>query len=53
MTTATTTRTKRYTLADLGGVAQPWDDTRHEIIDGELFVSTQPADGGAGRGRRA
>src|SRR4029450_9125559 len=36
-------RTRRYTLADLEGVAQPWDDTRYEIIDGELFVSTQPS----------
>jgi Uma2 family endonuclease len=36
-------RTRRYTLADLEGVAQPWDDTRDEIIDGELFVSTQPS----------
>jgi Uma2 family endonuclease len=34
---------KRYTLADLEHVAQPWDDTRYEIIDGELFVSTQPS----------
>lgn len=38
----TSTSTKRYTLADLKDVAQPWDDTRYEIIDGELFVSTQP-----------
>ena len=30
---------KRYTLADLEHVAQPWDDTRYEIIDGELHVS--------------
>jgi Uma2 family endonuclease len=37
-----TPRRRRYTLADLEGVAQPWDDTRYEIIDGELFVSTQP-----------
>jgi Uma2 family endonuclease len=37
------TETKRYTLADLEHVAQPWDDTRYEIIDGELFVSTQPS----------
>jgi Uma2 family endonuclease len=36
-------RRKRYTLADLERVAQPWDDTRYEIIDGELFVSTQPS----------
>jgi Uma2 family endonuclease len=34
---------RRYTLADLAHVAQPWDDTRYEIIDGELFVSTQPS----------
>jgi Uma2 family endonuclease len=34
---------RRYTLADLEHVAQPWDDTRYEIIDGELFVSTQPS----------
>jgi len=34
---------RRSTLADLEGVAQPWDDTRYEIIDGELFVSTQPS----------
>jgi Uma2 family endonuclease len=33
---------KRYTLADLKPIAQPWDDTRYEIVDGELFVSTQP-----------
>jgi len=38
-----TIATKRYTLADLENVAQPWDDTRYEIIDGELFVSTQPS----------
>lgn len=34
--------TKRYTLADIEGVAQPWDDTRYEIIDGELFEMTAP-----------
>jgi Uma2 family endonuclease len=39
----TSIKTKRYTLADLEHVAQPWDDTRYEIIDGELFVSTQPS----------
>jgi len=38
-----TIATKRYTLTDLENVAQPWDDTRYEIIDGELFVSTQPS----------
>ncbi len=37
-----TPKKKRYTSADLEHVAQPWDDTRYEIIDGELFVSTQP-----------
>src|SRR5437763_14105673 len=40
---AASSSAKRYTLADLEGVAQPWDDTRYEIIDGELFVSTQPS----------
>jgi len=39
-----TGRQRRYTLADLERVAQPWDDTRYEIIDGELYVSTQPSD---------
>ena len=42
-TVSSPARTKRYTLADLKHVAQPWDDTRYEIIDGELFVSTQPS----------
>jgi Uma2 family endonuclease len=37
------TKSKRYTLADLERVAQPWDDTRYEIIDGELHVSSQPS----------
>jgi Uma2 family endonuclease len=37
------TKRKRYTLADLEGVSQPWDDTRYEIIDGELHVSSQPS----------
>jgi len=36
------TKRRRYTLADLEHVAQPWDDTRYEIIDGELHVSSQP-----------
>ena len=42
---AISTKSKRYTLADLERVAQPWDDTRYEIIDGELHVSTQPSNG--------
>jgi len=41
---AISTKSKRYTLADLERVAQPWDDTRYEIIDGELHVSSQPSD---------
>jgi Uma2 family endonuclease len=41
--TATTTKARRLTLADLEDVAQPWDDTRYEIIDGELFVASQPS----------
>jgi Uma2 family endonuclease len=36
-------KSRHWTIADLEGVAQPWDDTRYEIIDGELFVSTQPS----------
>jgi len=40
---AISTKSKRYTLADLERVAQPWDDTRYEIIDGELHVSSQPS----------
>src|SRR5438093_8865850 len=46
-TPSTTTGPKprrRYTIADLERVAQPWDDTRYEIIDGELFVASQPSD---------
>lgn len=37
------TTSMRYTLADLEALPQPLDDTRYEIIDGELFVSTQPS----------
>lgn len=37
------TEPKRYTLVDLQDVVQPWDDTRYEIIDGELLVSSQPS----------
>jgi Uma2 family endonuclease len=40
-----TTQAKRWTIADLEGIPQPWDDTRYEIIDGELFVSSQPSTG--------
>jgi Uma2 family endonuclease len=36
------TATMRWTLADLEAFPDPLDDTRYEIIDGELFVSTQP-----------
>jgi Uma2 family endonuclease len=34
--------TTRYTIADLEHIPTPMDDTRYELIDGELFVSTQP-----------
>jgi Uma2 family endonuclease len=37
------TTTRRWTLADLDQFPEPVDDTRYEIIDGELFVSTQPS----------
>jgi Uma2 family endonuclease len=40
----TITHTKRRTIADLEQFPQPWDDTRYEIIDGELFVASQPSD---------
>jgi Uma2 family endonuclease len=43
ITPAPAPRKKRYTLADLEPIAQPWDDTRYEIVDGELFVATQPS----------
>ncbi|MPZ14849.1 MAG: Uma2 family endonuclease [Chloroflexi bacterium] len=33
----------RWTSKDLELFPQPLDDTRYEIIDGELFVSTQPS----------
>jgi Uma2 family endonuclease len=32
-----------WTAAHLDGFPQPLDDTRYEIIDGELHVSTQPS----------
>ncbi|MBI3974352.1 MAG: Uma2 family endonuclease [Chloroflexi bacterium] len=32
----------RWTVADLEALPQPLDDTRYEIIDGELYVTTQP-----------
>lgn len=32
----------RWTVADLDIFPEPLDDTRYEVIDGELFVSTQP-----------
>jgi Uma2 family endonuclease len=34
--------TQRWTIADLEQIEQPLDDTRYELIDGELYVSTQP-----------
>lgn len=33
----------RWTIADLDGLPDPLDDTRYEIIDGELYVSKQPS----------
>ena len=35
--------TFRWTTADLELFPEPLDDTRYEIIDGELYVSTQPS----------
>jgi Uma2 family endonuclease len=35
--------TFRWTTADLALFPEPLDDTRYEIIDGELYVSTQPS----------
>lgn len=32
----------RWTTSDLEAFPQPLDDTRYEIIDGELYVSRQP-----------
>jgi Uma2 family endonuclease len=32
----------RWTIADVDAFPQPRDDTRYEIIDGELYVSHQP-----------
>ena len=34
--------TQRWTIHDLEQFEQPLDDTRYELIDGELYVSTQP-----------
>ena len=36
------TSSLRWTTADLEGFPDPLDDTRYEIIDGELYVSKQP-----------
>src|SRR5438309_4968583 len=33
----------RWTTADLEALPDPLDDTRYEIIDGELFVAKQPS----------
>src|SRR5436305_3855766 len=39
----TATKVSRFTVDDLARMnPQPQDDTRYEIIDGELHVSTQP-----------
>ena len=35
-------REQRWTIDDLELFPQPLDDKRYEIIDGELYVSTQP-----------
>jgi Uma2 family endonuclease len=32
----------RLTLSDIAHIPRPMDDTRYELIDGELYVSTQP-----------
>ena len=32
----------RLTLADIARIPRPEDDTRYELIDGDLYVSTQP-----------
>lgn len=32
----------RFTIADVEALPDPLDDTRYEVIDGELFVSRQP-----------
>lgn len=32
----------RWTIDDVELLPEPWDDTRYEIIDGELYVSHQP-----------
>lgn len=37
------TTSLRWTTADLEEFPRPLDDTRYEIIDGELYVSTQPS----------
>jgi Uma2 family endonuclease len=41
--TAATATSHRWTTDDLYLFPEPLDDTRYEIIDGELFVSTQPS----------
>jgi Uma2 family endonuclease len=32
----------KWTIDDLETLPEPWDDTRYEIIDGELYVTRQP-----------
>jgi Uma2 family endonuclease len=33
----------RWTTAELEGLPEPLDGTRYEIVDGELYVTTQPS----------
>lgn len=40
--TSITSGPPRFTVADLEAIPQPLDDTRYELIDGELYVTTQP-----------
>ena len=37
------TTSLRWTTTALEGLPDPLDDTRYEIVDGELYVSTQPS----------
>jgi hypothetical protein len=43
--------TLRWTTAGLEGFPDPLDDTRYEIIGGELYVSRQPGAANETRGR--
>jgi hypothetical protein len=35
-------RAVRFTVTDLEGFPDPLDDTRYELIDGELHIAKQP-----------